>query len=195
MRVFIAVLVLIFSFQSWTKADDISDFEIEGMSVGDSLLDYFSKKEIKENLSGSQYPKGDFILLWFNNLTSFKTYDSLTVAYKSNDKSYTIYNIIGSLYFKNNFNDCFEQKDIILKELSKLFKNSKVNSYTYKHDHDKTGNSMMYQETYDTNSGGSVDVFCINWSKKLEREENRIDELGVSISLKEFDIFVKNVFN
>ena len=48
MRVFIAVLVLIFSLQSWTKADDISEFEIEGMSIGDSLLDHFSEEEIKE---------------------------------------------------------------------------------------------------------------------------------------------------
>ena len=47
MRVFLAVLVLIFSFQSWTKADDIRDFEIEGMSIGDSLLDYFSESEIQ----------------------------------------------------------------------------------------------------------------------------------------------------
>ena len=47
MRVFIAVLVLIFSLQSWTKADDISDFEIEGMSIGDSLLDHFDENKIK----------------------------------------------------------------------------------------------------------------------------------------------------
>ena len=31
MRKFLTVLVLIFSLQSWTKADDISDFEIEGI--------------------------------------------------------------------------------------------------------------------------------------------------------------------
>ena len=48
MRVFVLVLVLIFSFQSWTKADDISEFEIEGMSIGDSLLDYMNKDEIKK---------------------------------------------------------------------------------------------------------------------------------------------------
>ena len=46
MRVFLAVLVLIFSLQSWTNADDVRDFEIEGMSIGDSLLDHFSKDEI-----------------------------------------------------------------------------------------------------------------------------------------------------
>mgnify|MGYP000722043315 CR=1 FL=1 len=49
MRVFIIVLVLIFSLQSWTKADDIRDFQIEGMSIGDSLLDYFNEDEILKN--------------------------------------------------------------------------------------------------------------------------------------------------
>ena len=40
------VLVLNFSLQSWTKADDIRDFEIEGMSIGDSALEYFSEEKI-----------------------------------------------------------------------------------------------------------------------------------------------------
>ena len=51
MRIYLSALVLIFSLQSWTKADDISEFEIEGMSIGDSLLDYFSKDEIKSNIN------------------------------------------------------------------------------------------------------------------------------------------------
>ena len=57
MRVFIAVLVLIFSLQSLTKADDIRDLEIEGMSVGDSLLDYYSQSEINEALKNPSYYK------------------------------------------------------------------------------------------------------------------------------------------
>ena len=61
MRVFIAVLVLIFSFQSLTKADDISDFEIEGMTIGDSLLDYFSEKEITKKKY--YYPKSKKFVL------------------------------------------------------------------------------------------------------------------------------------
>ena len=50
MRVFITVLVLIFSLQSLTKADDIRDLEIEGMSIGDSLLDFMSENQIKDSL-------------------------------------------------------------------------------------------------------------------------------------------------
>ena len=42
-------LIIIFSLQSFTIADDINEFEIEGMSLGDSLLDYFSEKEIKRS--------------------------------------------------------------------------------------------------------------------------------------------------
>ena len=47
MKRLLLILILTFGFQSWTKADDIRDFEIEGMSIGDSLLDYFSEEEIK----------------------------------------------------------------------------------------------------------------------------------------------------
>ena len=46
MRLFLSLLILIFSLQSLTKADDISEFEIEGMSIGDSLLDYFSEDQL-----------------------------------------------------------------------------------------------------------------------------------------------------
>ena len=48
MKIFLSVLILIFSIQSLTKADDISDFQIEGISIGDSVLDYFTKKEINK---------------------------------------------------------------------------------------------------------------------------------------------------
>ena len=43
------ILILTFSLQSLTKADDIRDFQIEGMSIGDSALDYFSKDQITKN--------------------------------------------------------------------------------------------------------------------------------------------------
>ena len=44
MKILLTLFVLLFS--SSVVAEDISDFEIEGMSIGDSLLDYFSEKKI-----------------------------------------------------------------------------------------------------------------------------------------------------
>ena len=47
MKIFIVVLFFILSLHSLSKADNIRDFEIERMSIGDSLLDYISEDEIK----------------------------------------------------------------------------------------------------------------------------------------------------
>ena len=49
MKTFILIFLLFFSFQSLTKSDDISDFQIEGMSIGDSLLNYMTISQIKKN--------------------------------------------------------------------------------------------------------------------------------------------------
>ena len=46
MKRLLLILILTFSLQSWTKADDIKDFQIEGMSIGDSVLDFATKSEI-----------------------------------------------------------------------------------------------------------------------------------------------------
>ena len=44
------ILILTFSFQTLSKADDIRDFQIEGMSIGDSALDFTSINEIKRTI-------------------------------------------------------------------------------------------------------------------------------------------------
>ena len=54
MRIFLTVFFLIFSFQSLIKADDIRDFEIEGMTIGDSLLDIFNKNIIDYILNNDE---------------------------------------------------------------------------------------------------------------------------------------------
>ena len=45
MKRLLLILILTFSFYTLTKADDIRDFQIEGMSIGDSPLDYFIEKK------------------------------------------------------------------------------------------------------------------------------------------------------
>ena len=43
------LLVLSFTFIFNAKADDIRDFEIEGISIGESLLKYFDEETILKN--------------------------------------------------------------------------------------------------------------------------------------------------
>ena len=61
MKRLLLILVLTLSFQTWAKADDISDFEIEGISIGDSLLDFASEEKIKSIKARDQYPNDKFI--------------------------------------------------------------------------------------------------------------------------------------
>ena len=54
MKRLLLILFLTLSFQTLTKADDVSDFQIEGMSIGDSLLDFYSENEIKNSIDKLQ---------------------------------------------------------------------------------------------------------------------------------------------
>jgi len=46
MKKFFTIIALSLYFIIPLKADDIRDFQIEGISIGESLLDYLSKKKI-----------------------------------------------------------------------------------------------------------------------------------------------------
>ena len=51
MKKLLLLLISIFLLSSLSVfADDISDFQIEGMSIGDSLLDYMTEEEILEEI-------------------------------------------------------------------------------------------------------------------------------------------------
>ena len=50
MKKLLAIIILSLCFITPTHANDIRDFQIEGFSVGDSLLDYFKESEIKKGI-------------------------------------------------------------------------------------------------------------------------------------------------
>ena len=92
MKVFLTILFLIFSIQSWTKADDIKDFQIEGMSIGDSLLDYFSAKDIKKiNVKvGKDYIVRDLKKYFYEEKNGFNSRNYLFVLNVNYNRSYWI---------------------------------------------------------------------------------------------------------
>ena len=50
MKKLLAILILVLTLQTPSWADDIRDFQIEGMSIGDSALDFFSAAELKKRV-------------------------------------------------------------------------------------------------------------------------------------------------
>ena len=194
MRVFIAVLVLIFSLQSWTKADDIRDFEIEGMSIGDSLLDFYSESEIKKSLKSDVtyfYKNNKFADIFFE---SNGIYQWLQISIKPKDKKYKIYAMNGQIHYKKNIKDCYKKKDEIVKDIAATFSDEiKVqDNGKSKHRADKTGKSTYtsyaFFPGYPKDDLSNISIQCFDWSEKLPYA----DKLIVSFKSKEFANFILN---
>ena len=189
---FLLILILTLSMQSWTKADDIRDFQIEGMSIGDSLLDYFSEVEIKTNEKRAYVWKTKFLINGFYKHSSFKIYDRVQVTYKKNDKQYLIHALDGQIYYKENIKECYKKKDEIVKDISEVLKDaaSKLDAGTKKHEADKSGNSKSTVVEFWFDNGDLSRVICTDWSKKFENEKNYRDDLAVIFNSKEYANFL-----
>lgn len=126
MKIFLSVLILIFGLQSWVKADDIRDFEIEGMSVGDSLLDYYNLSEIKKQIKNDLYA-GTNKKFSAVNIYGVKTdlFEGLQIHHKTNDKTFKIYGIDGIFAFSKDTNYCNKKRSIILDDISDMFSSLK----------------------------------------------------------------------
>ena len=188
----ILVLGLFLITPSW--ADDISEFEIEGMSIGDSALDYFTNKDIKKAIKEKlTYPNSQkFSMLTFYLHKNLKIYDSVQINHLTKDKKLIIYGISGINYFENSINECKKDKKIIVNELSEIFKNSEKVNQKRKHEYDKSGKSFIHQTLFNLTSGDEVRVECYDWSKKMTKKHGLDDQLVVSISHKDFSNFLKN---
>ena len=194
MKIFLIILILIFNIQSLTKADDIRNFEIEEMSVGDSLLDYFSLDEIKKKINsyedkGYIYNSRDFYSLTFKFLTKFEKYDAVQVQLKDNDKRYIIQTIDGLIYYKDDINQCYEKFESVEKEFDLLFKNSnKQKQKKSKHSYDKSGKSTTIAIFYNMTNRDYASIHCYDWFEDL----NIDDSLTISLTTNEFNNFLIN---
>ena len=192
MRAFITVLFLIFSLQSWTKADDIREFAIEGMSIGDSLLDYFNEEKIKSE-EKFLYKSKKFASFWIkkNSFSKLKleNYDSVTISYKHNDKKYIIDSIEASISYKNNIQDCYKQKKNIEKYLFELF-NINFESYEAVYNGDPSGESKVTISDLFFDNGASSRVICYDISQKLSDNKGWWDRLSVIVNSEEFTKFL-----
>ena len=81
MKRLLLIFILTLSFNTMTKAEDIKDFEIEGLSIGDSLLELFTKEEI-DSIDPTVYPGSQI----FHDVpivsNKFSTYDQVTFGLK-----------------------------------------------------------------------------------------------------------------
>ena len=186
MKIILSVLILIFGLQSWSKANDIRDFEIEGISIGDSLLDFMTIQEIKKNeIKYFKDKRKYFVVGLYDGLNQ---YDQLELYIKSDDKKYEI-KTIGAFIILKKLSECLEIQKEIDQEFKDIFSNLVIYSGTQNHIYDKSGKSKQHQTNYIFGKNASKDdhirTECLEWSKEIKEKEGWTDNLVVVAMTKE----------
>ena len=188
---FLLILILSLCFQTLAKADDIRDFQIEGMSIGDSLLDYFNEDLIKEEINSDSvfiYKDNKFIDIGIGPTNAFplkknlKVYEDIGITLKPNDKKYKIYAIDGRIQCED-LNVCLSQKKDIKSDLISYFGiKTTHDDLDSPHDFDKTGNSKTYKTSFRFKSHKSiVRIIVTDWSDEMTNNYQYTDNLKVEI--------------
>ena len=179
---FLIILVLIFNLPNLSIADDISDFQIEGMSIGDSLLDHLYEEKILKELEVGKdeyaWTDKEFGDVYIYKATEF--YQYLSVSVRRKDKKYIIYAVRGMMDIED-INACFKKQNEVSDEIQEIFSNVKKSKNTFKSSADPTGESLIHAIYFTFDSGDDIQVTCYEFGEKMTSPNG----LDVVISSKE----------
>ena len=178
MRKIIAIIIFLFIYlPNKSIADDINDYQLEGISIGDSLLKYFSKNYIEKKKSDLKFGKKK--IKEYQKIYKKKNndqYDVLIIYFKSNDSDYIIKQIKARKYFKNKIEECYRQQEIIVGALEKILLSSeKFETGMVKNNSYPNGESYLKDITFYTSKNSKMHITCYDFSKKDTRSKDRLD--------------------
>jgi len=197
------LLILLFSFFLLSSpsvfAEDISDFEIKGISIGDSLLDYMTEDEI---LEGMKRTKDIYYYLNEPNkyvevyLWEFPIYDKVSVKFKNNlsskyitnkNNKYTILNVRGMIDYNQDFASCLVKRDEIASSLSSIFPNAEMTESNFLYPGDASGNSIVDGIYFKFATGDTASVACQNLEETFRNKMDFSEGLEVTIDTLEIN--------
>ncbi len=192
MKKILWIFLLFFFLNVKAYTDNITDFNIENISIGDSALDYFNEPQIVNSE-----------LDWFNySYKEYSTsllpgkgiYDWFKLTYKSNDDYFKILGIAG-IIVKNKYDskECNNQLDTAALEISRIFENTqqgKKQMFNIVYDPSKifqktnsNGKSTATSILFDFNNGGEIILSCYDMEKKVNEIDSPIKDIN------QFDTF------
>ena len=185
MKILLTFLALLIFFQSLTIADDISDFEIEGMSIGDSALDFFEKSSILKNTW--DYPGSNkYKRVQNDKMSFFELYDAVDFMYETNDKKYLMQSLAG-IFLTKDMEQCIKKQNSIVSDLEIAFPNARKTHQDkiYKDNHWQGSRNRQITFWLDT---GIASVHCNDYSKKHGGQ----DHLAVNLRTNKSNDFLVN---
>ena len=193
MKKLLGILVLGLLFSSSLFAEDISDFEIDGISLGDNLLEHYSIQEISNSFEYN-YENIPYTYYVLNTKEPNSRYTRIQITIKrenkniikSNDKL-IIHEIAGLDYSFEKISVCHSRLNNIKNELESYF-NSKATEDSDFSKWDETGESKFkrYRFYLNENSSYADAVLKCNDFGKTYEKQGYDDVLSVSIYTEEY---------
>tara|TARA_X000000950_G_scaffold284135_1_gene386594 strand:- start:724 stop:1317 length:594 start_codon:yes stop_codon:yes gene_type:complete len=178
-------------------AEDISELQIEGFSIGDSLLDHMSKEEIiseiENNKNAYNYLTDEFGEVYL--FKNYEKYDYLSFLVKPKDTNYIIYYIGGTIKYDNKIKQCRKKQKEVYREISSQFNVIRKEENSALYPWDSTGKSINHYISLFLMSGDEISISCAEFEKNIKIENNYIDGLTVEISTKEVSKWMRNYIN
>jgi len=175
-------------------ADDIKDFEIEGMSIGDSLLDFFTKELILKEHQNVYDGQNNYKVLFLENPKfNLEKYDALQIHFEINDRNYSIKGLDAFIYYKNDIENCYSDKTKIGESIFTSIKADRIKTDKAIHPGDNTGKS-----TYERSSiflgaksvAAEIEIICYDNSKEFIYT----DKLSITLYSDEYGDFLYNYY-
>ena len=190
------LFLVLFSFSAPSFADDIRDFQIEGMSVGDSLLDYISEEKILNNMryvyedNNKIQSKDIAAIVYDKNLI---IYDIVQVNFKTYDNIFEIVGLMGHIFFENNMEGCYKKQNQIFDEISLISKGAETKKGDLE-DHQGYPKGEVKIKSFSfflrKNERSNLEVVCFDAIEKLKLR----DRLSVSLKSKEFNNWMEELY-
>lgn len=201
-RHIIFIIILILNLQIKSIANDLTDFEIEGFTINQNLIDFFDENQINEELNSGFavfYKNNKFADITVGETTEhpmrkdLDIYEEVGITIKPGDKTYKIYSVGGTIICKTE-NECHKtQKEIVTDLVNYFDSDVKLKKWEDKYINDKTRKSMVYGNEFifpKTNDSISVNFYSLD--KDYADKENYYNHyLIISISSYEFDKFLR----
>ena len=182
MKKLLGIVVLGLLLITPSHADDISDFEIEGMSIGVSLLDYYSKDKIIDSKIKDQYKSKKFYAISIED-NKFENYEAMYFQLKANDNNFIIYSMSGSIAME--INKCLKKRKKIFNSIKTLFDDPE-NYDEGRREHPGYKNGYTHDLYIFVNSD-AIAVSCYEFTDK-----SRVEELLISVDTEKFNVFLNN---
>ena len=188
--------------------DNIRDYKIGNIGIGDSALDYFNESELENGeLDWFNYSYKDFA----TSLVSGKgIYDWFKISYKSDDDNFIIEGLVG-IVLKEKYEDikCNEEIDSAALNISGLFKNTKRSKKKlYKVDYNprkvfqevsQSGKSTATSISFNFKNKGEIILSCYDMDKATNqidspiKDINQFDSFRIDIRSKVFKNYLEKV--